>query len=81
MLNFFVNYLDFLANRGKGEWLREDTTLDKFHWRSGTERDTNGIYLWSQPYILEDKNGEEVFASKIRVIRAWSDPSLFYLSY
>ena len=60
MLNFFVHYLEWLQNGGKGDWFNADTTLDKFHWRGGSNRDTNGIFLWSVPYILKDKNGEEV---------------------
>ncbi|CAJ0916520.1 unnamed protein product, partial [Mesorhabditis belari] len=60
LLNFFVNYLEFLSNGGRGEWLNEETPLDKFHWRGGSKRDTNGIYLWSRPYLLEDKDGEEI---------------------
>ncbi|PAV64706.1 hypothetical protein WR25_26899 isoform A [Diploscapter pachys] len=60
MLNLFVTYLEHLHKGGKGEWFDETTTLDKFNWRGGTKRDTNGIFIWSVPYILEDQNGEEV---------------------
>lgn len=60
MLNFFVYYLEWLQKGGQGNWFHANTSLDKFHWRSGTQKDTNGIFLWSVPYILKDKNGEEV---------------------
>ncbi|PAV77397.1 hypothetical protein WR25_18765 [Diploscapter pachys] len=60
MLNLFVTYLEHLHKRGKREWFDETTTLDKFNWRGGTKRDTNGIFIWSVPYILEDQNGEDV---------------------
>ncbi|PAV61022.1 hypothetical protein WR25_04384 [Diploscapter pachys] len=60
LLNFFVTYLEYLHKGGKGEWFDETTVLDKFNWRGGADRDTNGIFIWSVPYMLEDQNGEEV---------------------
>jgi atlastin len=60
MLNFFVNYLDFVSKNGDGDWLNDETILDKFHWRGGSKRDTSGIFLWSKPYILEDEKGNEI---------------------
>ncbi|CAJ0949689.1 unnamed protein product, partial [Mesorhabditis belari] len=61
MLNFFVNYLESLSEGKDGvEWLTAETPLDKFHWRSGSKRDTSGIFLWSQPFILRDKHGDEI---------------------
>ncbi|PAV60906.1 hypothetical protein WR25_17158 [Diploscapter pachys] len=60
LLNFIVTYLDHLHKGGKGEWFDETTVLDKFNWRGGSDRDTNGIFIWSVPYILEDQSGEDV---------------------
>ena len=66
LLNFFVHYLEWFYKGCTGDWFNENTTLNKFHWRGGSKRDTNGIFLWNVPYILEDKNGEEVNILKIR---------------
>ena len=66
LLNFFVPYLEHLHKGGKGKWFDETTVLDKFNWRGGADRDTNGIFIWSVPYILEDQNGEEVSFSMKR---------------
>ncbi|PAV68669.1 hypothetical protein WR25_18742 [Diploscapter pachys] len=66
LLNFLVTYLEHLQKGGKGEWFDETTVLDKFNWRGGADRDTNGIFIWSVPYILEDQNGEEVSFSMKR---------------
>ena len=63
LLNFFVAYLEHLQKGGKGEWFDETTVLDKFNWRGGSVRDTNGIFIWSVPYTLKDQNGEEVSLS------------------
>ncbi|PAV88450.1 hypothetical protein WR25_06024 [Diploscapter pachys] len=60
LFNFFVTYLEHLHKGGKGKWFDETTVLDKFNWRGGADRDTNGIFIWSVPYILEDQNGEDV---------------------
>ena len=60
LLNFLVTYLEHLHKGGKGKWFDETTVLDKFNWRGGADRDTNGIFIWSVPYMLEDQNGEEV---------------------
>ena len=60
LLNFLVTYLEWLEAGGQGDWFDEKTTLDKFHWRGGCDRDTNGIFLWSKPYVFENQNGEEV---------------------
>ena len=66
MLNFLVTYLEHLQKGGEGEWFDETTVLDKFNWRGGADRDTNGIFIWSTPYMLEDQNGEEVSFSMKR---------------
>lgn len=42
------------------DWLDPDAPLTGFSWKGGSERDTNGILLWERPFIVKDKNGEEV---------------------
>lgn len=48
---------DDLANE---DWLSASSPLKGFSWRGGSERDTNGILIWERPFLLKDKNGEEV---------------------
>ena len=60
LLNFFIAYMDWLIKGKKGEWLNEKTSLDKFHYKGGTQRDTNGILMWDTPYQFETPDGEEV---------------------
>lgn len=62
MLNFFLRYLKYNAHDDldKGDWLESEPTLQGFSWRGGAERDTNGILIWSEPFLLKDKNGEEI---------------------
>jgi len=44
------------------EWLGEETEpLGGFSWRGGAERETNGILMWSKPFIIAHPfTGEEV---------------------
>ncbi|PAV91095.1 hypothetical protein WR25_02798 [Diploscapter pachys] len=78
LLNFLVTYLGHLHKGGKGEWFDEATVLDKFNWRGGADRDTNGIFIWSTPYMLEDQNGEEEeFSEQLDILI----PSLFEGDY
>ena len=63
LLNFLVTYLEYLTDGKEGPWFDENTTLDKFHWRGGSNRDTSGIFLWSKPYILKNGKGNEVKVS------------------
>lgn len=41
-------------------WLESEPRLVGFSWRGGSERDTNGILMWSEPFIVKDRNGEEI---------------------
>lgn len=55
-LNYFVRYL---TSNGHEDWF--DGPIDaSFHWRSGAERNTVGINIWSEPFIITDANGREV---------------------
>ncbi|KAI1697357.1 atlastin-2 [Ditylenchus destructor] len=62
LLNFFLRYLKHRCREKNetGNWLESEPNLQGFSWRGGCERDTNGIVVWSEPFVLEDKNGEEV---------------------
>ena len=68
ILNFFLRYLKWTTrasdaeNDKQNDWLDMDSPeLRGFSWRGGDDRDTNGILIWPEPFILEDRNGEEVF--------------------
>ena len=34
--------------------------LRGFHWRGGSDRDTTGIFMWSEPFLLKTIKNEEV---------------------
>ncbi|XP_064603962.1 atlastin-2-like isoform X2 [Liolophura sinensis] len=58
LLDFFLRYL---SAEGGSDWLGDDNSpLEGFSWRGGAERDTTGILMWSEPFILTLPNGEEV---------------------
>ena len=47
--------------QGSPDWLgSDDSPLEGFTWRGGSERDTTGILLWSEPFFCRMRNGEEV---------------------
>uniref|UniRef100_A0A7E4ZT60 GB1/RHD3-type G domain-containing protein n=1 Tax=Panagrellus redivivus TaxID=6233 RepID=A0A7E4ZT60_PANRE len=61
LLNFFLRYLNW---REQGEpdadWITSQEKLEGFSWRGGAERDTNGMLIWSRPFVLKDRNGEDI---------------------
>ncbi|GFN99090.1 Atlastin-3, partial [Plakobranchus ocellatus] len=58
LLDFFLR---FLSAKGSPEWLGdEEAPLEGFSWRGGSERDTTGILMWSEPFIVKNRSGEEV---------------------
>jgi len=34
--------------------------LGGFSWRGGAERETTGILMWSEPFLMRTEGGEEV---------------------
>ncbi|XP_063387506.1 atlastin-like [Cydia fagiglandana] len=62
LLDFFLRYLHHKYNLGdSGDWMgAEDAPLQGFSWRGGSERDTTGLLLWSQPFKATLSNGEKV---------------------
>ncbi|KJH52717.1 guanylate-binding protein [Dictyocaulus viviparus] len=67
LLNFFLRYLQWRTDEsdddcfGGMDWLSVSAdSLKGFSWRGGSKRDTNGILIWSEPFIMKDKNGEEI---------------------
>ncbi|ULT97824.1 hypothetical protein L5515_012658 [Caenorhabditis briggsae] len=69
LLNFFLRYLTWRSKADKvmgeveldnNQWMSPNSPLSGFSWRGGSERDTNGILIWSEPFLMKDKNGEEI---------------------
>jgi len=59
MLNFFLRYLQ--SGCGAIDWIGDGSTpLKGFSWRGGSERDTTGILMWSEPFIFKLDNGKDV---------------------
>ncbi|KAK6110232.1 Atlastin-1 [Brugia pahangi] len=60
LLNFFLRYLDASEEkRRSGDWIYGGDHLDGFSWRGGSERETSGILVWSRPFIMRNRDGED----------------------
>uniref|UniRef100_A0AC35TQT1 GB1/RHD3-type G domain-containing protein n=1 Tax=Rhabditophanes sp. KR3021 TaxID=114890 RepID=A0AC35TQT1_9BILA len=61
ILNYLLKYLnshkDGYVNRN---WMDIDGKLEGFSWRGGIKRDTIGILIWNELFIVKDQNGEEI---------------------
>lgn len=50
-----------MNRESSGDWLgAEDAPLSGFSWRGGSERDTTGILMWSEPFLHESANGQKL---------------------
>jgi atlastin len=57
LLDFFLRYLN---RSSREEWIgSEDEPLTGFHWKGGSERDTTGILMWSEPFIFKRNDTKE----------------------
>jgi len=67
LLSWFLRYLSVNANGefdddgGDKKWYETFDSLgnDGFSWRGGAERNTTGIWMWSEPHILPSKKGTD----------------------
>ncbi|XP_077492666.1 atlastin-2-like isoform X2 [Amblyomma americanum] len=58
LLNFFIRCL---LNQCTSNWLfKSDGKLDGFAWRGGWERETVGIKLWNEIFLVPTPEGQEV---------------------
>jgi len=57
LLNFMLRYL---KSGGEDGWMESEEDLVGFHWRGGSERDTTGILMWSEVFIVKTGYGKEV---------------------
>jgi atlastin len=62
LLNFFIRYLNYIADGSPSgqDWLEREQSLKGFPWKSGSERDTDGIVFWSKPFLVKDRNGKDL---------------------
>uniref|UniRef100_A0A6M2CIZ2 Putative guanylate-binding protein n=1 Tax=Rhipicephalus microplus TaxID=6941 RepID=A0A6M2CIZ2_RHIMP len=58
LLNFLLTYL---RNNGQPSWIEDKTTpLSGFNWRPSSTRETTGILLWNEVFLMTNWKGEEV---------------------
>ncbi|KAA0203790.1 hypothetical protein HAZT_HAZT008474, partial [Hyalella azteca] len=58
LLDFLLRYC---VNRDGEDWLGDPSSpLRGFKWRQGSKRETTGILVWSKPFLVRRKTGEEV---------------------
>jgi len=58
LLDFFLRYLNRQAELGE-EWMGEDEEpLSGFSWRGGVERETTGLWMWSEPFVTKGPDGD-----------------------
>mmetsp|Transcript_25291 Transcript_25291/g.70837 ORF Transcript_25291/g.70837 Transcript_25291/m.70837 type:complete len:610 (+) Transcript_25291:119-1948(+) len=59
LLSWFLTYLHMLTHpdevKSDKPWYKQVESLgnDGFHWRGGSERNTTGIWMWSQPHFVK----------------------------
>ncbi|KAL1421934.1 hypothetical protein MTO96_003927 [Rhipicephalus appendiculatus] len=58
VLSFFLRYL---RSNARSNWLDDaETPLRGFQWRPGSTRETTGILLWNEVFLMTNSKGEEV---------------------
>ncbi|XP_049274102.1 atlastin-1 [Rhipicephalus sanguineus] len=58
LLNFLLSYLRY---NGRSSWIEDTgTPLNGFTWRPGSTRETAGILLWNEVFLMTNSKGEEV---------------------
>jgi hypothetical protein len=62
LMNFFLQYLDYKSRNGHqhGIWIHDVEKNSGFQFKSGTIRETKGINIWSEPFIVKNKEGKNV---------------------
>jgi atlastin len=63
-LNFFLQYLESLkavaGSNSSSCWFQPDKVGDAFKWCGGGDAVTNGINIWSEPYVMKGSDGKEL---------------------
>ena len=69
LLSWFLKYLHHLSGNSatstiktNTKWYNQTDTLGNsgFNWRGGHERNTTGIWMWSEPFFLQRPSGEQM---------------------
>lgn len=67
LLSWFLRYLHTLEagdteDSEDKNWYERFSTLgnEGFDWRGGSERNTTGIWMWSQPHFVKRESGEQI---------------------
>ncbi|CAH0550585.1 unnamed protein product [Brassicogethes aeneus] len=78
LLDFFLRFMrsKYELKQNTSQWLgSEDTPLDGFSWRGGSERDTTGILMWSEIFLTELATGEKVAVLLLDTQGTWDSES------
>lgn len=58
LLNFFLRYF---MNGTQANWMDDaNAKLEGFSWRGGSERETTGIFVWSEVFVVPTTGGKKV---------------------
>ena len=68
LLNFFLQYLEYrrkcnpkpIVPGQTPEWMKNIRKNDGFQFKSGRTRETTGINVWSEPYVIQTKAGKDI---------------------
>ncbi|KAL1479262.1 hypothetical protein MTO96_051995, partial [Rhipicephalus appendiculatus] len=53
--------LRYLRNIGRADWLGDpDAPLEGFKWQAGSQRQTTGILMWNEVFLVENSQGEKL---------------------
>ncbi|XP_050722071.1 atlastin-like isoform X1 [Eriocheir sinensis] len=58
LLDFLLRYM---SSQQSQDWLGDvHQPLKGFKWRQGSRRETTGVLLWSEPFLIKRRSGEEI---------------------
>ncbi|KAM8807785.1 atlastin-1 [Eudromia elegans] len=58
LMDFMLRYM---YNKGAADWVGDDDEpLTGFSWRGGSERETTGIQIWSEVFLVDKPDGTKV---------------------
>ncbi|ENN78293.1 hypothetical protein D910_10028 [Dendroctonus ponderosae] len=78
LLDFFLRYMSskYVHKQNTSDWIgSEDTPLEGFSWRGGSERDTTGILMWSEVFLTELPTGEKIAIILLDTQGTWDSKS------
>lgn len=58
LLDFLLRYM---SSQQSDNWLGDfEQPLRGFKWRQGSRRETTGVLIWSEPFLIKRRSGEEI---------------------